>query len=250
MPAASSAPASGSRLPSSPLRADVLRWSALGGLMVIALSVLARYATLAVHPALALATFVTIMAVALTAMASSHPFARFGPANQVTMVRGALLAIVASVIVGPATATTAWAIGVVTAVFAMLDGVDGLLARRSGMPSAFGARFDMEMDALFVLVLSILLWRYDKAGAWALAAGLMRYAFVAAGWVLPWLAQPLRATWRGKTVAVGLMVSYGVAITPLAPSPASRIIAATALTALIWSFAIDVGFLWRRSQGA
>ena len=44
-----------------------------------------------------------------------------------------------------------------------LDGVDGWLARRRGMSSAFGARFDMEIDALLVQVLAILVWRYGKA---------------------------------------------------------------------------------------
>ena len=40
-----------------------------------------------------------------------------------------------------------------------LDGVDGWLARRSGIASAFGARFDMEIDALLILVLAVLAWR-------------------------------------------------------------------------------------------
>ena len=63
----------------------------------------------------------------------------------------------------------------------LLDGVDGWLARRHRIASAFGARFDMEIDALLILALSVLAWRHEKAGAWVVASGLLRYAFVAAG---------------------------------------------------------------------
>ncbi len=75
--------------------------------------------------------------------------------------------------------------------------------------SAFGARFDMETDAALILILSVLVWQHDKAGAWVIACGLMRYAFVAAGWVMPWMAGPLRSTLRGKSVAIGQLVGLG-----------------------------------------
>ena len=59
------------------------------------------------------------------------------------------------------------------------------------MASAFGARFDMETDALLIQVLAILAWQYGKAGPWVLVSGLLRYLFVAAGWVWPWMREPL-----------------------------------------------------------
>ena len=39
-----------------------------------------------------------------------------------------------------------------------LDGVDGWLARRFGTETAFGGRFDMEVDAGVIAVLSVLAW--------------------------------------------------------------------------------------------
>ena len=48
---------------------------------------------------------------------------------------------------------------------------DGPAARRSGIASRFGARFDMETDALMILVLAVLAWRWDRAGAWVLLPG-------------------------------------------------------------------------------
>ena len=53
-------------------------------------------------------------------------------------------------------------------VAAVSDVLDGWLARRHGTAADFGARFDMETDALLILLLSVLCLRYDKAGAWIL----------------------------------------------------------------------------------
>jgi hypothetical protein len=103
-----------------------------------------------------------------------HPFERFGPANQVTLARGALVALLAGLIGEPTGASVAWLALVMATVVAVLDGVDGWLARRTRMASAFGARFDMETDALLILVLSLLAWQYGKAGVWVLASGLLR----------------------------------------------------------------------------
>ena len=102
--------------------------------------------------------------------------------------------------------------------------------------------YDMETDAALLLVLSVLALRLDKAGAWVLLIGLMRYLFVATGWLLPWLTAPLTATVRGKTVAVVQMVTLAIAL--VLPRPLASAATATALALLIWSFAIDVGRLW------
>ena len=75
----------------------------------------------------------------------------------------------------------AWLAVATVVVVAALDGVDGWLARRDAQASSFGARFDMETDAAFILILSVLVWQHGKAGAWVLGCGLMRYVFVAAG---------------------------------------------------------------------
>ena len=41
--------------------------------------------------------------------------------------------------------------------------VDGRVARCTGTVSRLGARFDMEVDAVLILVLAVLAWRFDKA---------------------------------------------------------------------------------------
>jgi phosphatidylglycerophosphate synthase len=187
-----------------------------------------------------LGTFLAIAAVALVRLPTHHPFTRLGTANLVTLVRAALAAWAAGLSLAPPHPKAAWlAVGLATA-FALLDGIDGTLARRSGLASPFGARFDMEVDALFILVLSALVWHHGKAGAWVLACGLMRYAFVAARWPLPWMGGPLPPTRRGKTVAAVQFVGLAAALAPIVPSPASDGVAAVALALLAWSFAVDV----------
>src|SRR4051794_28317570 len=81
-----------------------------------------------------------------------------GPADWITLLRAELACAVAALAVtaaltgrtGPVVATMV----ALTVVAVVLDGVDGRVARRTGTVSAFGARFDMEVDAFLILVLS------------------------------------------------------------------------------------------------
>lgn len=175
-----------------------------------------------------------------------HPFAHLGPANLITVGR---LAIVATIAGGlwqiPSDALT-WTFVGLAGLGAALDGVDGALARRSGMASRFGARFDMETDALLILVLSALAWRLDKAGAWIILAGALRYLFVAAARVWPWLAADLPESWRRKFTCVVQIATLIAAIAPIVPLPWSAVIAGAGLVLLTWSFAVDVQGLARR----
>lgn len=177
---------------------------------------------------------------------SHHPFDRFGPANLVTVARGVLTMLLAGLIgMGQGVALESLVFGVAVPA-AILDGVDGRLARRSGMSSAYGARFDMECDAFLILVLSILVLQFDKAGAWVLTAGLMRYAFVAAGWIWPRMGAALPASRRRKWVAALQSTALVIAVAPWVPASAAQSICAVALVALVGSFIIDTVWLWRR----
>jgi phosphatidylglycerophosphate synthase len=162
-------------------------------------------------------------------------------ANAVTAVR---LVLAAGLWLIPV--TSAWTIVVVATVGAVLDAVDGPIARRSGRSSAFGARFDLETDAFLILTLSVLVWRMDKAGAWVIASGALRYLFVAAAWIWPWLDAELPPSLRRKVVCVVQIVALIVALAPVVPSGLSAPLSAAGLTLLVWSFGIDVAWLRRR----
>ncbi len=67
--------------------------------------------------------------------------------------------------------------------FAVLDGIDGKLARKYKQESIFGEYFDMELDALFVLFSCLVLYLKGYEGIWILIPGLLRYIFVIYVWL-------------------------------------------------------------------
>ena len=173
---------------------------------------------------------------------------RFGAANGVTLVRAAITTLLVAVLGTAPTQALAWVLVGLGTVGVALDGVDGALARRRGEASDFGARFDMETDALLILVLAALVWQHGKAGAWILGAGLLRYLFVAGGWALPWLGAALPPSTRRQAVCVVQIVSLLGALAPIVAPPWSGALALAGLAALVWSFGIDVLWLARQAR--
>src|SRR3954471_21539170 len=154
------------RLPDAPLRTSAVA-TKLSALVAVALLAAAARSGLPVGPLYAFkapAAFAALMIVSLGFLQQHHPFARFGAANQITTIRALLVSLVGA-LVGEPTVPAIAATAVSASLGAtLLDGLDGRLARRDGTASAFGARFDMEIDALLILALSVLAWRHGKAG--------------------------------------------------------------------------------------
>jgi phosphatidylglycerophosphate synthase len=101
----------------------------------------------------------------------------------------------------------------------LLDGVDGWLARRQDRNSPYGARFDMEMDTVAMIYLSLLLWRSGEVGAWVLLMGLLRPGFVVAGRLWPWLDRPLPFSQRRRLICMAQVAVLAAAVTPLLEPP-------------------------------
>jgi phosphatidylglycerophosphate synthase len=175
----------------------------------------------------------------LRGLPAHHPFSRLGPANGVTLVRAALVALLAGVVGERASGAPTFAAATALAVI-VLDGVDGWVARRTRMASRFGARFDMETDAVLVAVLALLAWQFGKAGPWVLLSGLMRYLFLAAGALVPLFRRPVPSSYRGKSIAVFQILALIVAIAPVTPVEPAAALAAIALGLLTGSFLLDV----------
>lgn len=168
-----------------------------------------------------------------------------GAANQVTLLRATLVFPTAAAILRPPlTAEPAlwWFVGISIIALA-LDGVDGLVARRSAQQTRFGARFDMELDAFLMLVLSVLVWQAGRTGGWVLLIGALRYLFVAAGWIWPLLAADLPPSLRRKAVCVVQGIALIVCLAPVVPAELAPRVAAGALALLACSFAVDVVWL-------
>ena len=170
---------------------------------------------------------------------------RVGYANLVTGGRLVLVGFVAWLVSQPVLPAVAWTAVVVSTIAALLDIADGWVARRTGTATAFGARFDMEVDAVLIMVLAALAWAWGKAGAWVLMSGLLRYGFVAGGWLLPWLRSPLPPSLRRKTICVVQIVALIVVLGPIVTPPLSTLVAAAGLMILGYSFVVDTLWLWR-----
>src|SRR4051812_22886705 len=172
---------------------------------------------------------------------------RWGPASWVTLARAALAAGVAALAVDSFAHSTPVALLVtLSAVALALDAVDGAVARRTGTETAFGARFDGEVDAFLILALSV--YAAPLYGTWVLAIGFARYAFLAGEWLLPWMRAPLPPRrWR-KLVAATQGVALTVAAADVLPRAPMRGVLAAALVLLAASMAECVWWLWRRRE--
>jgi phosphatidylglycerophosphate synthase len=200
------------------------------------------------------AVYIVAGAVVVTKVGAYHPHPRFGAANAVTLLRLVLISLCAglatqtAVVDMPLGTDTAWLFFAIASLAMLLDGADGWLARHQNLASRFGARFDMEMDALLILVLAILAAALGKAGSWVLLTGLLRYLYVAAGWCWPTLTQPLKPSRRRKIIAVIQGGVLALLLAPIVTPPASALMAGFALLLLLYSFGQDVVWVVRGSR--
>jgi phosphatidylglycerophosphate synthase len=235
--------------PSQPaLAPDAVGAAIAVGLVVLAAALALPFGGAAPAP-VAVGLYAAVAAIALTRV-GAHRMPRFGAANGVTLFRAGGVAVFAALAAEPAVvaAVGGWALLAVALGLLALDGIDGWLARRQRLETAFGARFDMEVDALFILVLAALAVGLGKAGAWVLALGMMRYGFVAASLAWPWLAAPLPPSLRRKAVCVLQIAVLAALLAPPVAPPVSGALAAAAFAALAWSFAVDVRWLAREGR--
>jgi phosphatidylglycerophosphate synthase len=168
-----------------------------------------------------------------------------GIANRITLGRATLVLPVAALVFHPQSLLGAayWWVILCSAAAMLLDSLDGSVARRTGTTSAFGAGFDMELDAFLVLVLAVLVWQSGKVGPWVLVIGALRYLFVAAGWMWPGLRGQLPESQRRKAVCVVQGIVLLACLPPMMPSVMASAVAAGGLALLMYSFVADVTWL-------
>ena len=173
-------------------------------------------------------------------------FARAGrsalsPADRVTLTRASLVCGVGALVAAGAPPVAL--LVPLAAVALALDAVDGRVARATGTTSRLGARFDMEVDAVLILLLSV--YVAGSVGPWVLAAGLARYALWLAARLLPWLRRESPPRFWGKVVAALQGVVLVVAAADVLPRPLTELLLAAAMVLLAESFGRQVLWLWR-----
>jgi phosphatidylglycerophosphate synthase len=180
---------------------------------------------------------------------TSYRSERLRAADWVTLTRATLAVAVAALIADsfdhPAPVTMLVSLA---ALALALDAVDGWVARRTQTTATLGARFDAEVDAFLILVLSVYVSR--SAGAWVLAIGAARYAFLAAEWALPWMRESLPPRYWRKFVAATQGIVLATAAADVLPRFLTQTALAVALALLAESFARDVLWLWNNRRGA
>ncbi len=214
---------------------------------VILLAVLAMTTGMAAQAWAAGLSYGLVTCLALSGGLRRAGTSRLGPAGWVTLTRATLVGCVLALTVGSFRGPDPVALLVaIAAVALVLDAVDGLVARRTRTESRLGARFDMEVDAFLILVLSVYVAR--TLGPWVVGIGAMRYAYVVAGWVLPCLRGPVPPRYWRKVVAAIQGIVLTVAASGLFPTPLSVFAVAAALALLMESFGRDVVWQWRNRR--
>lgn len=234
-------------------RAALWRTELLLGAVIVVTSAAGFHVVTGVSPAVFGTSVLAYAALAGMVLCSAPPFSGEGgpgPANRVTFLRAALVVPVAVMMLHPSSldGATIYGLLALAALALLLDAVDGAVARRTGWVTAFGARFDMELDALLIMVLAVLVWQTGQAGIWVLLIGLMRYLFVAAGWRWTWLENDLPPSRRRQAICVVQSVALLVALVPRVPADLAGVIALGALLMLTYSFIVDVRWLYLSSH--
>jgi phosphatidylglycerophosphate synthase len=178
-----------------------------------------------------------------------YPHRYFGAANSLTTLRAAAACLIAgfipnaSLLDSPSMRAWLWFLTITVFISLLLDGIDGHVARTGGHSSAFGARYDMEIDSLLALIVAILLWRTQQAGIWILGLGLMRYAFLMVSTLVPALRAELYPSRRRKLICVIQVSALCAMLAPSVEPPLATAIGLAALCLLAWSFARDCRWL-------
>jgi phosphatidylglycerophosphate synthase len=217
--------------------------SVAAALSVVLCAALAGFAGSALVPSLA--AVATVAGIAVVVAAGAAVTARAGgwsgPADRVTLARTVLIGGCATctvLILAGALSPRPWLLLVLLVPALALDAVDGPVARRTGTATPAGARFDMEMDAALLMILSVA--AIASLGWWVLAIGGMRYAYVAAAQFRPQLARPLAFSQFRRQVAAVQGITLAAALSPVFSLPVARVAVALALVLLVISFGRDV----------
>ena len=225
------------------LQAGPLTWLIAQVLLLVALAATVGLGATAWIAGLGCAVMINV---ALAYLLARHRAERLGAADRVTLARATLAVGVAALVADSfhRPASVPLLVSVSAAALA-LDAVDGWIARRTAC-GALGAQLDGEVDAFLILVLSVYVSR--SAGAWVLAIGAARYAFLAACGPLHWMRAPLPPRYWRKVVAATQGIVLTVAAAGVLPRPVTQAALVGALALLAESFGRDVWWLWGRRR--
>jgi CDP-diacylglycerol--glycerol-3-phosphate 3-phosphatidyltransferase len=175
-----------------------------------------------------------------------------GPATGLTLLRAWLVAVVGGhVFLPPLTGTAATVVALVYTSAAILDNVDGRVARRTAQTSALGARLDVRADALGLVVAPLVAVHAGRLPPWylllAVAFPFMRLALRFREWRgLPVYRQRLRPNRWARLFAGVQMGVVATALYPVLPTWLLWPAATLAMMPTLWLFVGE----WRVATSA
>lgn len=166
-----------------------------------------------------------------------------GWANRLTLLRGGLIALTGGFLFQPqAVGFMAWIPGVLYSIAAILDRMDGFVARRSKHTSLLGSELDTVYDALGLLVAPLLAVSYGKLHWSFLLVSAAYYVFV---WGLYWRrthnlpVYPLMPSMLRRTLAGFQMGFVAVILLPCFYAPLTMIIGIAFMLPILLGFIVD-----------
>ena len=166
----------------------------------------------------------------------------FGLANTLTLLRGALYAVVAGFVVVPAGTDLAWVPALCYGVGVVFDKLDGAVARSVGQQTTLGARLDTAFDTFGFVAAPLVAVLWGLLPVWYLSISAARYVFLAG---IRWRRLRDRPVFErpdsdlGKYLAGVQMAFITIALVPPMPTALVRTVAPIVLAPSLAVFARD-----------
>lgn len=182
--------------------------------------------------------------------AGEPPSRLFGIANTLTLLRGALYAVVAGFVVVPPATPLAWVPALAYGSGIVLDKLDGAVARTVGQETALGERLDMAFDTFGFVAAPLVAVAWGQLPVWYLSLSAARYVYRGG---LGWRRRRGRPLYDppdsdlGRYLAGVQMVFLTAALTPTVPTDlvwtAAPFVLAPSLGVFVRDFLVVTGRL-------
>lgn len=174
---------------------------------------------------------------------NSQLYPSLGGANRLTLLRGGFIALTGGFLFQPLpSGLLLWAPGLLYGIAALLDRIDGYVARRSGTTSLMGSELDTVFDALGLLVAPLLAIQFGKLAPSFIAVSLAYYFFIAGLYwrernslpVYPLIPSTLRRTFAGFQMGFVATVML-----PVFPADATQLLGIAFMLPILIGFVFD-----------
>lgn len=166
----------------------------------------------------------------------------FGPGTILTITRGLLLALLGGLVLlpRPPSGWLAWLPASLYLCAAVVDYLDGIAARLSNHVTVLGQEYDLDLDALGILIAPLLGVLYGQLPIWYLLVSVARYLFMCGIWWLKRMGRPVDplTTSPARRFLAGFQMGLCASVLMPVFSPPGTMIVAT-----LFMIPFIVGFL-------